>query len=218
MSTFTDLVTALAVDLRDPSNKTFTTTMLGNFITEALVEVGRLAPARFQQDITPLANTLIYSLHSTGDPEIELSRVEVWDITFTPDRFVTVLVPSSGEHVDESSTGWRVWNGSLYLSNGQEDWIDPAIHLIRVWGWAPYPVVSGSTAMPVSTELEWAVRLRARLLGLYSLLASRNVYSQWQGQSNNTDITPANIMSQIAQSEDEWRRRSRAITILRSAN
>jgi hypothetical protein len=58
MTTFAQFKVEVARDLMDPSNLTFSDTVCGDLANAALAEVGRLAPARFQQDITPIANTL----------------------------------------------------------------------------------------------------------------------------------------------------------------
>lgn len=217
MTTFANLVTAIATDLRDPSNKTFSATAIGNFINEGVAEIGRIAPARLQQDITPIADTLSYVI-GAGDPEIELKRVEVWDASQTPDKWLALLTPASDSRSVASATGWFFWNGSLYLTNAQEAAIVVGRDIIRVWGWGPYATVSGSTAMPMSNELEWAVRIYARMVALRSLAMSRNLYTQWQALPGNTSVTNAELVAQISQAEQEWHRRSRQIAILRGAN
>lgn len=217
MSTFNEMVVQVSRDLRDPSNKTFDTTVIGDLITAGLIEIGRIAPAHRQEDITPIADTLDYPLFTTADPEIELKRVELWDGTTTPNHYLCELRPGSAEYVRSTDVGWEVWNGNLRISNDMEAFIDPAVHIIRVWGYGPYPIVSGATAMPVSTELEWAIRSYCKVGALRRLGSERALFSQWQTRSGNTDITPAGLLNDLAMAEDDWRRKTRALFVLREA-
>lgn len=217
MGTFSALQTDLAAELRDPSNLTFDTTTIARFINEGVIEVGRLAPARLQVDITPTANTLVYTV-STGEPEIEVKKVELWDGSTTPHTFVMRVPPISGEYVDQSSVGWELWNGQLEIPNGLEQIIDPTKHLIRVWGYGPYAIVSGSTELPMSTELEYAVRTYAKLKALESMLQQRNLFTQWQSTSQNTEVTSASLIQQISQARVAWLQQATKITILREAH
>lgn len=210
------MVTALASDLRDPSNLVFTTTQLGDFINEGVIEVGRLAPARFQQDIPFVANTLGYTLQG-GDPEIEVKRVEVWDSSYTPDRYVLQAPAASASQagVGGGSVGWEVWDGKLYIQNSLASWLDASRHILRVWGYGPYALVSGATEMPMSTELEWAVRKYARVIALESMLQQRNLFTQWQTTAQNNDTSPASLMQQLSAARADWLRLAAKIVRIR---
>lgn len=212
--TFDQLVTAIALDLRDSAHKTFSAAVIGELVNDALVEIGRIAPDRFQVDITPTTDTLVYTL-STGTPEVEAKRVEVWDYSKTPHEFRTLLTAASENPVNTSSAGWEVWDGQLSLSNRQVENIRVGIDTIRVWGYGPYPLVTGATAMPVSTELEYALRAHARYGALKSMLQQRNLFTQWQTLSGNNDTSPASLMSQLTQAEQEWQRRRKEIAVLK---
>lgn len=217
MGTFSAMVTALAAELRDPSNLTFDATALGAFIDEGVAEVGRLAPAMFQQDITPTADTLVYTLQN-GDPEIEVKKVELWDASTTPDTFVLLVPPISGEYTPQSNVGWACWNGSLYIPNGLEALIDITVHLIRVWGYGPYAHVSGTTELPMSTELEYAVRTYAKMQAIESMVQQRNLFTQWQSTAQNQDITPAQLLQQLTMARANWERIASKIRLLKDAS
>jgi hypothetical protein len=47
------------------------------------------------------------------------------------------------------------------------------------------------------------------------LLSSRELFSQWQIRSNNTDVTPAALMNDLSLAQADWRRLSRSMTVLR---
>lgn len=207
--------TALAAELRDPSGLTFDATALAAFINAGVIQVGRIAPDHFQQDITPDADTLVYTL---GDPEIEVRRVELWDSSQTPAAYVALIPPASKEYSRASSVGWEVWGGKLYIPNSLEAAIDITKHTLRLWGYGPYPIVSGSTEMPMSTELEYAVRTYARVAALESMVQQRNLFTQWQAQPQNTDITPAGLLQQLSMARSEWHRLAGQIAVIRESN
>src|SRR4051812_43969175 len=125
MGTFLELRTRASSALRDPDGKTFDPAAIGELVNAGLAEVGRFAPERFQEDITPVADTLAYPLRAAvfpnGVPEVEVVRVELWDGSQTPARFLARLQPADGEYVNASATGWKVWYGTLELTNAQED-------------------------------------------------------------------------------------------------
>lgn len=210
------MATALSAELRDPSNLTFDSTLIAAFINAGVIEIGRLAPARFQQDVTVVADTLTYAIQ-TGDPEVEVQKIEVWDVSTTPDSYVMLLPPLSKEYTRGSGAGWYIWNGTLYIPNGVEAWLVPGTHLLRVWGYTNYAIVSSSTEMPMSTELEYAVKAYAKVQALESMIQQRNLFTQWSAQPGNTDVTPASLLNQLSMAHADWERTRRKITLLREA-
>lgn len=222
MTTFAEFRTIVARDLRDPDNKTFTVADLGDMVNDALAEVGRIAPLIFQEDITPVADTLEYVLRSSyfggaAIPEIEVNRVELWDGSQTPMAYVATFQPGSGEYVNSSNVGWRVWGGRLYLANWQEDLIDPTIHLIRVWGYSPFaPLSDDADVVDASSERQVAMKAHCRVGALQRLSIERDLFTQWQTRSNNSDVSPAALMNALNLAQEEWRRRERKLMVLRS--
>jgi hypothetical protein len=309
MSTFATMKTNVSRDLRDTGNVTFSLTDVGDLINAALAEIGRIAPRRFQQDITPVADSLEYPLQTIGTsqslttpfgvastnvltstthglvagdairfltlvggdglvvglpyyiiasgltaddfkvapivsgtevdfdtnlssgtfarvgvddviPEIEVMRVELWDSTTTPHTPVTLVQAASAEYVNYSEVGWKVWDGVLeiprwipvYLAGSESDYV------LRVWGYAPYtPLVNANDVVGLSNEREWALRAYCRVEALRRLVSERDLFSQWQIRSNNTDVSPAALMNALSLAEADWNRRSRQIAVLREA-
>lgn len=224
-ATFSELKTAVASAIRDPDNKTFDSAALAQIINEALSEVGRVNPIQFQEDITPVADTLQYTLQSAAfaaeaQPDIEVMRVEVWDDSTTPSTRKFVVTPASSGRAFDSQAGWTNWGGILMLPSavfnvisGNEDSLT-----IKVWGYSPHPALSGdSDIASVTGDSYWALISRARLAAMEMLLNDRNLFTQWQTRSGNSDISPAGLMNELAQARDEWRRRSRTLLRLRSA-
>jgi hypothetical protein len=227
MTAFSDLKTTVARDLRDPDNKTFTTTDLGDLVNLALVEIGRIAPVRFQEDLTPVADQLAYVLRSDAFgaaapiPEIEVARVELWDTSVTPNKPLLRLRPYDAEYLAYSNVGWKVWDGTLelpydlvvYTIAGHE-----SDYLIRVWGYSPYvPLSAADDDAGLSAEREAALRAYCRVEALTRLSIERDLYTQWQTRSGNSDVSPAALMNALNVAMEDWRRRSRALTVLREA-
>ena len=220
-TTFGTLKTRVSALLQDPDLKTFTEPMTEDLILAALAELGRIAPEQFTEDLTPVANQLTYPLrnadfNSALVPEIELVRVEVWDASQSPEAFIYSVPKSSfGSGAD---SGYYVWNGNLTLPTrtvknlvGYE-----ADYVIRVWGYSPYVAPdSDGDVIDVSTEVEQAMLDFIWYEALKQLVGSRNLFTQWQTRSGNTDMSPAALMSERNYAGEEWRRKSRAIARLR---
>ena len=120
-----------------------------------------------------------------------------------------------GEYDDSTFVGWTFWNGILSITNKMQNTIDPATHQIRVWGHAPYAAVTGTTPMPVSNEIEFAMRAYCRVLGLQRLVATNSLFTQWQAQPHATQVTYANLSAELTAAMTEWDRRSKYIARLR---
>lgn len=224
MTTFGTLQgTVSGTDLRDSANKTFDLTTVKAFINTALVEIGRVAPAFFQEDITPVANTLSYTLQSAvfggiSVPNIDVVAVEVWDASTTPDTRRFIVNPWAAEYSRDSQAGWRNWGGKLELPTRVVTNIVTASDLIRVWGYRPYPkLVNDTDVVPVGNDLEEALRQYVLVEALRRLIGSRVLFTQWQTRSNNSDVTPASLMNEFTVALNEWRAKSRAIAVIREA-
>jgi len=151
-------------------------------------------------------------------PEIEVSLVELWDSTTTPYEPICRFIPKSEERFNSSQSGWFVWGGYLYLTNPQAMLAVPQETMIRVWGYSPYrPVDSDGDNIGVTNELEWAMRVYCRVEALKRLNMDRDLYTQWQTHSGNTDISPAGLLNALSLAQDEWRRLERKLFILREA-
>ena len=152
-------------------------------------------------------------------PEIELVRVEIWDPTETPDRLVAAVQPASRQPRGFGDQGWYVWNGILTLPVRTASALDEYVeeYVIRVWGYSPYlPPVSDADVISASNEVIQAMLWYIRLAAIDMLLASRDLFTQWQTRSGNTDMSPAALMNQRSIAEAAWNRRSRSLSRLRS--
>ena len=224
MTTLATLRTAVSRALRDPSLVTFVAADVLDLINAGMAEIGRIAPQRFQEDLALVANAMEYQLLKVGAsvpiPEIEVMRVELWDVTTTPDTPLARVLPADAEYVNYSAAGWKVWDGVLELPR----WVPVHVagsesnYLIRVWGYAPYtPLVTDSDVVGLSNEREEALKVYCLLESLRRLNADRSLFAQWQTRSGNTDVSPAALMNGLAVAQAEWNRKARQMTVLREA-
>lgn len=222
--TYGQLKALVGAVLRDPSNITFIDADVGNMVQMGITEVGAVAPMPFQENLTPVANTLTYTLRSAvfgGEaiPEIEVVSVEVWDGSATPIKPVMVINPAAGEYVRDSDIGWLVWAGVLSIPTWAFNLVkgNEATYLIRVWGYSPYPQpVLDADVLALSDELQKAVISYVRMEALFRLNSDRDLFAQWQTRSNNSDVSPAGLMNMLNVARDDWNKRRRHITRLRA--
>ncbi len=224
MTTLAELRTKVGLDLRDPDGKTFSDADVDSMVNSALVEIGRIAPARFQEDLDLVENQFEYTLlsgtFSEAIPEIEVNRVELWDTTSTPMWPRQMIAPASQAYVNFSNTGWTLRDGVLEVPYDLVRFIGSDVdnYLLRVWGYSPYVSVSADAdVLPVSGEREQAMRDYVMVLALKRLVNERDLFTQWQTRSGNTDVSPASLMNALNIASADWKARARSITVLREA-
>lgn len=218
MTAYVDLQAKVSRDLSDPDRQTFTVDAIKDFIQQGMAELGRLAPQEFQEDIDPVADQLVYPLRSNvfsvPVQEMQVIRVELWQ--GTPARFLMKVIAKSGQPTHNSIAGWEVWAGNLEIPQQYMDFVDTATMIFRVWGYSPYPdLVDDADVVPVSSELELALRTYCRVEGMRTLVGSRVLFKQWQVRSNNTDVTLGALNSDLQIAEDQWRRLARSLKVIR---
>lgn len=224
MTTYLELRTKIARKLSDPDNDTFSDDRIKDMVQAAWAEIGEVAPERFQEDITPVADTLEYTLRSAdfNDPvdEIEVFKVELWDGSQTPARPILHVTPLAAHPtgLTYSNAGWAVWGGVLHIPNKVQDMIagHEDDYLIRVWGYSPWPpVTEDEDVVPFTGLREEALILHCRIEALRDLVADRELFKQWQTRSNNSDITPAGLYNGLNIAEAQWQRKRRQIWVMR---
>lgn len=144
---------------------------------------------------------------------IEVRRVEAWTNSFDPARLKARIARSDGY---DSESGWEFWAGDLRIPLRILNGLDTAADFLRVWMYAPYDKLIGAGQVTDLTfELEQAVMSYVRQEALARLSHERDLYSQWQTRSGNTDVSPAALMNALTIAREDWRRKSRAIMVLR---
>lgn len=221
-TTYGELKTRIATVLLDPDARTFTASLLDEIAVAGLVEIGRIMPMQYTEDIDPVADQLSYLLGSalffSAEPQIEVSTVEVWDPTQTPEALIYAVQAAGGEW-STADSGWSLWNGTLTLPTrvvrGLEGF--ETSYVIRVKGYAPYVTPSSdSDVVPVSQAAEQGLVKFSRLEGLELLLADRDLFTQWQARSGNSDISQAGFMNQLSAARADWDKYSKRILQLRT--
>jgi hypothetical protein len=217
------LKTEISAAVRDPDAKTFDDSTLTRLANSALAEVGKYLPEMFQEDITPLADTLEYPLRSDDFAapvaEIEVARVELWDGSTTPATRLAVVPAASAGYVADSEVGWSNWGGTLSIPRRVWSVVDghEADYLYRVWGYSPYVALAADNdSCNLSTDGYWAVVAYAKVEALDRLVGDRVLFTQWQTRSGNTDISPAGLMNDLTYARADWRQRSRGLLRLRA--
>lgn len=222
-TTLGELKTRVANVLLDPNARTFTETMVEELISRGLVEVGRLVPEQFTEDIDPALNTGTYTPRITdfgaAVPDIDIRRVEIWDASVAPEAFVSRIPPGAHQPVGGQDAGWVVWGGVLYIPSRFVSALDGyiGVYVIRVWGYSPYVMPdSDDDVIDIGAEAENALILYVHLEALRMLLNDRNLFTQWQTRSGNTDTSLAGLASEKNIAVSDWRTYSRSIARLRS--
>lgn len=218
-----DLKTRIATVLLDPSAKTFTAGLLTELLRAGLIEVGRILPQQYTEDLDPVAGQLEYVLgtglgFTNGSIDIEPQRVEVWDLTGDVPAMVFQVNPAGAEY-STADSGWSMWGGNLILPTRVVRGLQglETTRVIRVYGYAPYVIPTGEAdVLPLSQDAEQAIVKFSRVEGLELLLSNRDLFTQWQTRSGNTDISPAGLMNQLSMARADWRQYSRAIQRLRA--
>lgn len=222
-TTFGNLKTRVAEVLLDPNARTFTSSMVEELIQRGLVEVGRILPEQFTEDIDLVSHQITYTPR-IGDfgaavPDIDVKRVEVWDTTTDIENFIARIPPAAQQPVAGQDAGWYVWSGVLYLPTRFVASLDSYLssYVLRVWGYSPYvPPNSDDDIIDVSAEAEHALIMYIHLDSLRMLLNDRNLFTQWQTRSGNVDTSLAGLANEKNIAASEWRTYSRSIARLRS--
>lgn len=107
MTTFAELKTALARDLRDPSNKTFSDADLGDLINHGIAEVSRVAPQKFIEDLPYYTGQLTYQLHGGQSNSLVNGGFEDGDTDTVLDAYTSLDSTDGGA----STGGWLVKAG-----------------------------------------------------------------------------------------------------------
>lgn len=223
-----ELRAEIARSVRDESSKTFDVDDLNDIVNEALTEVSLAAPHMFQEDVALVANTLGYIVQAadfpTGNADIDLVQVEIWDTTQTPNQPIKFMQAASAQPISGTTdAGWRMWNGLLEIDwNTWHAFIQDqeTTRVMRVWGYAPWPpmdTTNDNAIVPVSGSLLQALLICARFLAFERLMSSRALFTQWQTQANNTDVSLAGLNAIFTTAQERWKRKQRQIYITRQA-
>ena len=192
--TLLQLRTSVSRDLRDTNNRTFLTSYVDDLINAGIEEVGRLYPIEVVDQITPVASTYAYATDCDT-----AFRLEQW----RSGRLLSVL-PQADE---DSQSGWDLFAGMLRVPVGFIDAMVPATDRMDLWGYGRRTqLVNPSDVSDLDSSAEWGVRRYARAQAFNLMNNDRAMYKQWQGQSNNTDVSPNQLNQMVSLYASEWDR------------
>lgn len=205
---YATLKAAVAGDLRDPDNKTFSEGTVESFILFALNEVNRVRPLLTTQTITPT---------ESGDPaEIDLTYTltidDVRRIDILRDgRFYSEFPRENGE----PNSGWEQWGTTLTIPTWASS-LDVDTDTLKVYGYGSRAIpTDDADVLELDAEAETAVRLYARLRGYQALQNDRALFQQWMAQPQNNEISATQLDGIANSYQAEWERHRNRIRIVR---
>ena len=223
MPQLTELVDGVYRDLADEAKEVFSTLQVEDFIRGGIAELNRVAPQDTEEVIEfvtdPENGVINQNAYATS---IELPyRVEWFRLS---DGWSSVLAePEVGQSGASGYTFKRTANGGTITFPAW--WItqvNPLEYGIRLHGYAPRPLPYttdpdpiNSPSVPLSSEEEYSVRSYAKSEGFDLLAHDRSLFAQWQGQSNNTDVSPTQMMQMSSNAKQEWDRQRGLIRVVR---
>ena len=199
MTTLGDLETALARDLRDSSNNTWSTTELGDMLNAGIAKVSELQPREIVQTIGTVASpTRTYDASSFT----HIYRLDAWS---SGGNFAGTLPIESGD----TDTGWAFHGGVIYLP---PSWMPSDGPTLQAWGYAAFTqlqATSSTTDLP--TALQYSVRLYAQVEATLRLINDRTAFSQWQSDPANSDVSLLAMTQAYYQLRSRWRDEERSL-------
>jgi hypothetical protein len=231
MPTLGELTTSVYRDLADEAKVVFTTLQVEDFIRGGIVELNRVAPTDAVETINfipgqveyPTRMHLVYGLSlrdKTGrtitviEP-LEPGQPHVYGYVHraTGDRGVievtNALVDEVAQIAEESERPYLRVAGYArrdlpYMTSALSDPDNPAS-----------PVVAVNPETGLDPDEEFAVREYAKAEGFTLLTHDRALFQQWQGQTNNTDVSPVMMMNMAARAREEWKDKRGHLRVVR---
>lgn len=198
-----DLRTAIRRDLRDSAEKGFTNAEIDDLIDFAFVEVSNAYPKEVIDEFECQAGKTGYTTICT-----EVFRVEV-------ERGGNLIHIQPGDGDPSSQSGWELFGGALWLTDRTADALTADDNL-RIWGYAPRIRPNGDDDVVDCDEIaERGVRAFAVLNGWQRLAASRALFSQWNSQPGNTDVSLNQLTGWAATAEAQWQSLRRQMRLMR---
>lgn len=192
MTTLAELRTKVSLDLRDPSEATFTPDMVDSFINGALSELSAVWPVEVI-DVLPVDDLATLLTIDQG-----IFRVEWWR-----DGAYHKIIPQND--AEESIGGWEWFAGTLHVPTSVADTFVTATDELRVWGYRSRGMVSDDLDVIEADAIgEQAIRQYCRWRAYTAMAQERALFAQWQAASNNTDVTENQLISAAALYSREW--------------
>jgi hypothetical protein len=221
MPTLEALTDSVYRDLADEAKAVFSTLQVEDFVRGGIAELNRVSP-----------NDGVESITWVIDPDTEKITQYEYDILSTLIYRVERRESTYGNAypIPEAEMGQTVTSGYVFrqTTNGGHiefpswwiDQLDPATDTIRIYGYQVRPLpytVEGqeSPNIGISSEEEYSIRSYAKSEGFDLLAHDRSLFQQWQGQTNNTDVSPTQMMQMAANAKQDWSRHRGLIRTVR---
>jgi hypothetical protein len=214
MTTLATMVQRIYRDLADEAQEVFTNTMVEDFVREGIAELNRIAPPEVSVNIA-----------LTVDDATNRVMVDTYNIPIDlPYRVAKVwfdgrgtygmqTIPAAEDGVDEMAYGFLFrrtpTGGVITFPRVVIDSIDPDYQGLNVAGYGSRPMPFTGTVSPtlsLSEEEEYLIRVFGRSRGYDVLSHDRSLFAQWQGQTNNSDVSPTQMMQMAANAANDWDR------------
>lgn len=211
------LIDAAYRDLADEAKEVFSALQVEDFVRGGIAEINRISPQELKEVIDTHADP-ITGITSLYEFELDMDLIYRVEVERVADGWTTLL----GEAVEGQtvSTGWvfrRLFNGGrLEFPKWWLREVNWNQYYLIVHGYRPRPQPANlGEEVPLSDQEEYSVRAYARAMG-YDLMAhDRSLFTQWQGQTNNSDVSPTQMMQMAASAKDEWDRHRGLIRTVR---
>lgn len=187
---------SVARDLRDPDFKTWSPSQIDDLINAGIGELNRIRPLETTATFPPVAGTTNYPVPFSTVFRVEAHRTGGLFLTWGP------IPENTGEH--GTLDGWDLYGGILAMPSTLT--LDPVLDEIRVWGYEERAPVRTDGDFPAFSDYddEQGVRNYARYIGAEGLLHDRLLFGQWQTQSNNSDVSPTQMLQTVGTFQSAW--------------
>lgn len=205
--TLAQLEVMLADDIRDAG--TFDETDLIRLINDGIVEINRVYPLHVVDTIALAQGTTYY-----GTRFSDIYRVEVW----SGSDFVGLIPSGDG---NGPYTGWNLYTRTLYIPPnlvGTEMFAAYENLSMQVAGYAKRQlgdVATKTDPLELDPEAALGVRWFAQYRAFQMLMSDRSLYKQWQGQSNNSDVSMPMLLNLVQTASQMWERHRRTLVTYR---
>lgn len=224
MPTLAELRNGVYSDLADENAPhVFSQLQVEDFIRGGIADLNRVTPVDTIEDIAfvtdPDSGLITKFDYDTG---IELPYRVEWRLfsdgsTGAVDEAVEGQSESTGYIFRRTSQGGHITFPQWWLVG-----MDPSLYGIRLHGYGarPLPPSVDETTVPspvvdLSDQEVYSVRSYSKAAGFDLLAHDRSMFAQWQGQTNNTDVSPTQIMQMTANAKSDWNHQRGLIRTIR---
>jgi len=199
MSTLQEIRTKVANEVRDPLLSTFTSSQIDQLVNNGIIEINVVWPKEYYEE---LAGSDVDNLVSSGT--LPTARVtSLFRVEWFRDGTYRALIPEN--QADESQGGWEFFADILALPSGIANAVDSSTDTIRLWGYTDRALLANDADVAdLNDAQEWGVRAYAKWQAFVLMSHERALFTQWQAQSQNKDISPTQLAQMVGLYASEW--------------